>query len=793
MLYYIFIIQQKFYKKYTRYTFFTILVRRKISSTLNQIIIFGKIIFQTTKRYPFTRIFFKHQGITLVTMKKTLFFIFLSIPFYTIAQRFTRNEVEKYKLESADVKIVRDQWGIPHIYGSTDASAVFGLMYAECEDNFKGIERNYAYQFGKLSELDGEKSLYTDIQLQMIADTTDAIRDYGQAPPYFKKLLDAFADGMNYYIFKHPELKNLVFKRYQPWYALMFTDGSVSATSLGGLKLSDTRYFYGNGSEDLGLDEKPTVSDKETGSNGIAIAPSISATGHAMLYINPHVPFYFRTEVQMVSEEGLNVYGAVTWGQFFVYQGFNTHCGWMHTSSNADVADLYAEKVIKIGGKWFYEYDGNNRPVKTKKLVIGVKNENRIEKKAITGYYTHHGPVLGSQDGKWLALKANNRSLGALLESWLITKAPNFIEFKNVMGALSSNTTNNTVYADDLGNIAFWYGNFMPKRDPNFDWDLPVDGSTKQTEWLGYHSIGEIVHVYNPSTGWIQNCNSSPFASAGASSPDKTKYPAYMATDGQNFRALNAIRLLSDAKSLTMDQLIDIGYDHYLTAFDVLLPPLYSAYDDAPDSIKQLLTQPIQALKQWNKRTEAGSVATTLAIEWGSLMMKSLRPAITEEEGTYQTERVNIMLKNMSKKRCLDLFTEAVASLKKRFGKWDVQWGDINRYQRPVDGVSFDDSKPSLPVGLASSTFGQLPSYQSRTANDSKNYYGYSGNSFVAVVEFGTQIRAKSVITGGQSFDPKSENYSDQAQMYIDGKFKDIYFYKDDVLKHVQKIYHPGN
>jgi len=723
-------------------------------------------------------------------MIKRLLFLLMFLPLFSVAQKNSAKEIEKFEREAKAVTIVRDNWGVPHIYGKTDADAVFGLMYSECEDNFKGIEQNYLYQLGRQSEVNGAKDLYTDLTLQLIADTADAIKDYKASAPWFKKLMDAFADGVNYYLYKHPEVKPAVFQHFEPWYALMFTDGSVSATVTGGIKMSETQHFYGGSTEVTGAVYNPGIGEKETGSNGFAIAPSKSASGHALLYINPHVPFYFRSEVQIVSDEGLNVYGAVTWGQFFVYQGFNQHCGWMHTSSYADVGDLYAEKVIQKDGKWYYEYNGSLKPVITRKLVINVKNGDSLEQKTITGYYTHHGPVLGSRDGKWLALKANNRSYNALLESWLITKANTFAGYKQAMNLLS-NATNNTVYADDQGNIAFWYGNFIPKRDPKLDWTLPVDGTTPKTEWQGLHTLNEIVHVYDPATGWIQNCNSTPFTSSGKSSPDKNKYPAYMAPDGENFRAINAIKLLSNAEKLTLDQLIAKGYDHYLSAFDVLLPPLFKAYNTAPDSVKQLLNEPIQILQQWDKRTAANSAATTLAIEWGTLMMRALPPAKTTEESTYQTVRVNTMLQTISNKQLLAYFTEALNNLQKSYGAWKIKWSDINRYQRPADGATFDDNASSLPVGLTSSAFGQLPSFVSRTMNTKKRY-GYSGNSFIAAVEFGTRIKAKTIITGGQSFDPASKHYTDQAGMYIEGKFKDVLFYKKDVLKHPEKTYHPG-
>ncbi|MGZ3778275.1 MAG: penicillin acylase family protein, partial [Mucilaginibacter sp.] len=246
-----------------------------------------------------------------VTIKQVLVIALLLLPFWSAAQKFSPQEIARYRAEAKSVSIIRDDWGVPHIYGKTDAAAVFGLMYAQCEDNFKGIEHSYLYQFGKQSEADGEGPLSTDIQLQLIADTADAIKDYKMSPIWFKKLMDAFADGVNYYLYKHPEVKPVVFHHFRPWYALMFTDGSVSATETGGIGTKETAELYMNGSM-IGVLSQPHTSEnmtapRETGSNGFAIAPSKTASGHAMLYINPHVPFYFRDEVQMVSDEGLNV------------------------------------------------------------------------------------------------------------------------------------------------------------------------------------------------------------------------------------------------------------------------------------------------------------------------------------------------------------------------------------------------------------------------------------------------------------------------------------------------------
>lgn len=727
-------------------------------------------------------------------MKNICLLLLLSIPLFAAAQKYTSAEIARYKKQAETVTIIRDNYGTPHIYSKTDAGVVFGLMYTQCEENFKGIERNYLYQMGRQSEADGAAPLYTDVQLQLIADSADAIKDYKTAAPSFKKLLDAFADGLNYYLYKHPEVKPMVFKKFKPWFALMFTDGSVAATETGDITPKETQAFYSDAAHNIGELYNPhsiinTREERETGSNGFAISPSRTASGHAMLYINPHVPFYFRSEVGLQSEEGLHAYGAVTWGQFFIYQGFNQNCGWMHTSSYGDVGDMYAEKVVKKEGKWFYEYDGKLRPVTVKKLKMQVKQGDELLTTDITAYYTHHGPVLAARDGKWLALKHYNRSYKALLESWLITKANTFAEYKSAMNLLA-NTSNNTVYADNKGNTAFWYGNFMPKRDPKLNWEIPVDGSTSATEWKGLHPLNELVHIYNPSTGYIQNCNSSVFTASGAASPDKTKYPRYMAPDDENYRGINAIHLLKSAKNLTLDGLIQTSYDRYLSAFDDMLPSLFSAYDAAPDSLKTKLAEPIALLKAWDRRAAINSVASTIAVEWGQAMLRSMPPP-RPGEVSYLVKRITELLQTMSKANQLALLSNTLTDLQNRYGTWKTQWGDINRYQRPADGITFDDKLPSVPVGAAASQLGQLPSFQSKLMPGTKKRYGYSGNSFIAAIEFGPIVKAKTIITGGASFDASSPNFTNQAPGFLDGKFKDVLFYKGDVLRHAVQTYHP--
>jgi acyl-homoserine-lactone acylase len=725
-------------------------------------------------------------------------FLFLLLPVFSFSQNFNKEQIATWKQQAQRVTIIRDTWGIPHVYGKTDADAVFGLMYSECEDNFERVERNYLEVMGRLAEVDGINKAYDDLQMQLIYDSVEAKKDYANSPDWFKKLLEAFADGVNYYLSVHPNVHAYVLNHFEPWFALMYTDGSISATETGGLTLQDVKNLYPL--KDIPAtamyeNEKLINRERLSGSNGFAFAPSRTESGNAILYINPHVTFYFRTEVQMSSQEGLNVYGAVTWGQFFVYQGFNEHCGWMHTSSYADVADLYKEKIIQQGDSLYYEYDKQLRPVRTKQIIIRYKKEDSILQIPLTVYYTQHGPVMGSRDGKWLSLKEHNRSYSALLQSWSRTKTNGFEEFKKIMD-LRSNNSNNTVFADDKGNIAYWHGNFMPVRDASYNWSLPIDGTTSATEWKGLHPVDETIHLYNPVSGFIQNCNSTPFTSSGKSSPRKKDYPSYMSADVQNPRALNAIRLFDNDKKFTIDKVIAAGYDHYLSAFAILLPSLFDAYNgmNENDSAKKQLAEAVQVLRSWDKYSSENSIATTLAVFWGNQMALKLAKLREDEEENDQVELFKLLAKKTPAKEQIEIFLSVIKKLELKYGTWKIAWGEINRYQRNTGKAKevFSDELPSLPVGLASARWGCLPAFESRPYNNSARQYGLSGNSFIAAVEFGKKIKARTIETGGQSGNPSSKHFTDQASMYINGQLKDVFFYKEEVMQHVEKQYHPG-
>ena len=730
-------------------------------------------------------------------MRHSLSLLLCLLALTTQAQKFTKAEVARWQQQARQVQIIRDTWGVPHIYGKTDADAVFGLLYSQCEDDFDRVETNYLDAVGRLAEVEGEKELYHDLRARLFMDTTQAIAIYKKSPVDLKKLLEAFADGTNYYLATHPTVQPRLLRRFQPWMPLMFSEGSIggniSVVSVGRLKS-----FYGQKKSSSWIDADAGRKDRdEIGSNGFAVGPGKSANGHALLLINPHTSFYFRSEVQMVSEQGLNAYGAVTWGQFFVYQGFNQHCGWMHTSSSADSMDEYLETIEKKGGAFYYKYDGKLRPVVVQKVSLPYKDGGKLLRKEFTTYRTHHGPVVGQKsETQWVAVRMMNEPLAALQQSYLRTKARDYPSFQEVM-KLNGNASNNTVFADTKGNTAYWHGNYMPKRSPKFDWNQPVDGSTSATEWQGFHGVNELVQVHNPASGFIQNCNSTPFTVSGSSSPAAAKYPAYMAPDAENYRGLNAARVLGSKASFTLDTLVAAANDPHLTAFDDLLPPLLAAYQPTATekAAAPAVAEAIELLRAWNRGYSQTSVAQTVAIYWAERIQALVRARVPAAQPQLDyIAFTRFAMSSTTPQEKIATLAETLDDLTRDFGTWKMPWGEVNRFQRLTGRVAetYDDRQPSLPVAFTSANWGSLASFKAQAYPGTKKRYGDIGNSFVAVVDFGPRIVARSVMTGGQSSRPGTPHFTDQAALYCKGQFKEVRFYPEDVKAHAEKTYHPG-
>jgi len=710
----------------------------------------------------------------------------------TFASQVPKNpEAARWEQEARNVTITRDDWGIAHVHGKTDADAVFGMIYAQAEDDFNRVETNYINGMGRLSEAEGESKIYQDLRMKLFIDPDELKRQHAASPEWLKKLMNAFADGLNYYLWKHPEVKPRVIKRFEPWMALCFTEGSIGG-DIERINLAQLEAFYGKVPVSANVSADDDEVEEPTGSNGIAIAPTNTSGHHALLLINPHTSFFFRSELQMASDEGLDAYGAVTWGQFFIYQGFNDRAGWMHTSSGVNAISEYLETVEKKGDRFYYKYGREERPLEAKEITVPYKSPEGMAEKKFTVYRTSHGPIVREANGKWVSIRLMQEPVKALTQSYTRTKARDYKSFRQTM-ELHTNSSNNTVFADADGDIAYFHGNFIPRRDTTFDWAKPVDGSNPATEWNELLSIDETPHLLNPKNGWLYNSNNWPWSAAGPSSPKKEDFPIYVETGGESARGLHAIRVLQDPKNFTVDSLIAAAYDSYLTWFEKPIPCLLKAWDDAPagSPLKPKVAGQIALLRTWDFRWGVASVPTSLAVFWGQDVQRRIGDA-AKKAGVYVSDYI---CTKAPAELLLQSLSDASDKLTADFGSWKTPWGDINRFQRLTGDVvqPFSDAGPSIPVGFTSAVWGSLASFGARPYPSTKKWYGTSGNSFVAVVEFGDKVRARAVTAGGESGNPASPHFNDEAQRYSTGNLREVYFYRSQLKGHTQREYHPGD
>ncbi|MBK7598748.1 MAG: acylase [Acidobacteria bacterium] len=722
-------------------------------------------------------------------MKKFVL-IFAVICVSCLSKTAPDKEVAGWERQAASVNIVRDDWGIAHIYGKTDADTVFGMLYAQAEDDFNRVETNYLNAMGRLAEAEGESQVYKDLRMKMFIDPEDLKAKYQASPEWLKKLMNAYADGLNYYLYKHPQVKPRVIGRFEPWMALSFSEGSIGG-DIETINLKQLEAFYGKSAGIQASSEDSGDSAEPTGSNGIAIAPSNTTSGHALLLINPHTSFFFRSELQAVSDEGLNAYGAVTWGQFFIYQGFNEHAGWMHTSSGADNIDEYLETIVKKDDRYYYRYGAEERPLTLTKITVPYKSATGMATKEFTVYRTHHGPIVREADGKWVSISLMQEPVKALTQSYTRTKANDYKNFRQTMD-LHTNSSNNTIFADSGGNIAYFHSNFIPKRDKRFDYTKPVDGSNTATEWNGLYSIDETPGLLNPASGWLYNTNNSPWSAAGPNSPKKNDYPAYVESGIENARGIHAIRVLQNRKDFTIDSLIAAAYDSYLPAFQEMIPALLKAWDktSSANPLKARLSDQIALMRGWDYRWSVESVPTAVAVYWGEEIGRQVA-ADAQKAGIALEHYVATKATPLQLLQALSAASDRLAG---DFGSWKTPWGEINRFQRLTGDIvqPFNDAGPSIPVGFTSARWGSLASFGARTYTGTKKMYGTSGNSFVAVVEFGDKVRARAVTAGGESGNPSSPHFNDQATRYATGNLREVYFYRDQLKGHTEREYRPG-
>ena len=660
------------------------------------------------------------------------------------------------------VTIYRDNYGVPHIYGPTDANCVFGYGYAQAEDNFWQIEDGYIRATGRASEIYGEKALNDDLAVRALEIPRLSQLEYEHAPPRIRQLMEALTGAYNFYLERHPQVKPRLIAHFEPWQPFALMRYSI---------------YYLFLFQQTGV-SSPQIRDaaREQGSNMWAIAPSKSATGHAMLLINPHQPFfgpgqYYEGHVH--SDEGWNMSGASFFGRAFPSIGHNEYLGWSHTVNKPDVVDLYEETFDKTDDPVAYRYGGEYRRAVEWTETVRVKTDSVLATRRFTFRKTHHGPIIAWRNGKALAAKFAGLEDDGQIQQWYeMTRARNFPEFRKAVSRLAVPMFN-IVYADRDGNIFYLYNGAVPRRASRYDWSKPVDGSDPETEWHGYHSIDELPQVLNPKSGFVQNCNSTPFTTTVFENPDPSKFPSYMVGEGETARARISRRILYNKDKFTFEEWARAAFDTYVIEAEGEIPKLWDRYQaleksDPPRAAK--LARAITELREWDHVGTVQSVPMTLFTLWFS---KQDSKAKEDPLGTLE---------------------DVLSDLQGKFGSWEVPWGDVNRIERAQSGGEepFSDSKPSLPVAGGPGPEGIVFNFYARPENGQKRRYGVAGHSFVSVVEFAPEVQARSVLVFGENSDPQSPHYLDQTRLYANQQFKPAWFTRADIEAHAERRYHPG-
>jgi len=668
-----------------------------------------------------------------------------------------------------NVTIYRDTYGVPHVFGRTDASTAFGFAYAQAEDNYWRVEENFIFSLGRASELYGEKTLDEDRLNHALEIPRLAREEYGRLDGHMRSLCDAFAAGFNYYLARHPEVRPRLLTKIEPWYTLAFI-----------------RYnYYQNGfAHDPNL-RRTTLQTAEleydlkqhTGSNGWVIGPSKSATGNAMLFINPHLPFFGPGQVyegHVHSDEGWNFTGYTRFGFPLPYVGHNENGGWVSTDNAADLTDVYIETFDDPARPLAYKYGNGYRLATEHVEELRVKTATGLETRKFTMRRTHHGPILAARDGKLIALcMAKFESDGWLREWYDMTRATSLAAIKRAMAPLNM-LFGNMMYADRQGNTWYLYNGAMPKRDPRFDWSKPLDGSDPATEWQGYHTIDELPQLTNPKTGWMQNCNTTPFLLTSEGNLDPKQFPKYMVQEGDNPRGAISREILASKPKFTFDEWTRVAFDTRVMSASKRLPGLllklkgFFAIIGPGGDLR--LNEVYDELDHWNQRSANDSVAMTVFSLWND--------RVSRNENEDQ----------------IAALTEVINALQRDFGTWRVAWGELTRLQRLDESKAeeFQDAKPSLAVSGVNGNDGAVFTFYAAPMRGQKRRYGVAGGTYISVVEFAPTVRALSVHTFGASGDPKSRHYMDQSVLYTRGEFKPSWLTLEEIRVNLEASYHPG-
>ena len=645
-----------------------------------------------------------------------------------------------------------DQYGVPHIKASSKESLFFAQGWALMNNHGNKVLELYGRSRGRGSEYWGEEFLQNDMLVHTLGFDKLADEWEVQQDPELKLIYSNFVKGINAYASRHPDKiddRNKI--------VLPVTPKDVN---MHGMFVVFTRFI---GGDDLGMVQRWP----DMGSNTYAIGPKRSASGNAMLVQNPHLPWlneFLFTEYHF-NLEGRNMYGANILGMPGIAIGFNESLGWSHTDNTIDNADTYELNILGDG----YELDGKETAFEmvNKTLLIKQKDGN-LKEKEITILKTRHGPVIKKMNNKVLAIRlAGVDRANMFLQWWRMLNSNNFEEFESAL-KMAQIPFWNVMYADKYGEIFYLFNGLVPKRkqDGWEYWNRIIPGGKSEDIWTDYHSYEELPKIKNPNSGWLQNANDPPWTSTIPMELNPDNYPGYMAPKRMNFRPQRSARMIIDDYSITFDELVNYKLSTRIEFADRILDDLFEAIESY-GSLKAKEAKNI--LVDWDRNADAKSQGMLLFFTWAKKFGISKQMNYSKKWDINEPHKTPDGFADPE--RAARLFEKAVNEIENNFGRLDIPWGDYYRIR--YNGID-------LP---ANGVDGELGVYRVAwpAQFDKKNMYVGGGDSWVSVIEFGDKIKAKALLSYGNSTQKDSPNNGDQLKLFSIKELRDVWFYPTDV------------
>lgn len=658
---------------------------------------------------------------------------------------------------AAEVVIKRDVWGVPHIFAPTLADAAYGLGYAQAEDRLEQIMVNYRLAIGRMAEVAGPDYVEHDWLQRLCGHEEVCRRRWPEVPADVRAMCESFQAGVRAYMAAQPGREPAARIEMEPWMIPALGRMIVFGWPIG-----------------QAFEELQRRGEVQFYSNQWAVRPERTADGAALLLIDPHIPWDgpFRFYEFRMHVPGLDVSGFAPVGAPVVGLGHNNYLGWACTTGGPDTTDIYVEQLDPDNPQR-YRYDEEWREIRSEPVTIAVKGAEPVVRQLER---SHHGPIVKREDGKAYAVACPYFEEIGLIEQLYRMMTATDLESFNAAADMRQLMEQNLMMADVAGNIQYIRTGRVPIRPPGFDFSKPVPGNTSRSEWLGIHPTADLVVVRNPPTGYLQNCNIGPDTMAAGLNLDPAAYPSYIYFDQPgrtNSRGRRAVELLEAHPKLTIAQAMAIVLDDHAdggeawqaavrrAASSVNLPATFG--EDAP-----LLRQAIRHLSAWNGHMHQDSVAATI--------YRMFRQAASE-----QGVKVEVSAFGLDAQRhLLGALALACLRLVEAHGTIEVPYGRIHRVQR---------GERSWPASGGESGGGMTLRAISANLRDGV-FYGRAGQNWVQLVQFKRgAVRSWSLTPYGQSDDPESPHYCDQAErLFSPGKLKPTWFDPNELEGHVESV-----